>query len=107
MRERERERVPIRVLRQVLLINFHLLSPLRIGVALRRAASPSIAAYRCQVQRINQTNWERTGDDDDDDGDDDEWGMSWVLKYLKDTHDSKQLQCAARIIIYMCVRVCV
>lgn len=57
------------------------------------------------MQRINQTNWERTGDDDDDDGDDDEWGMSWVLKYLKDTHDSKQLQCAARIIIYMCVRV--
>lgn len=63
-------------------------------------ASRPIAAYRCQVQRINQTNWERTADDDD------EWGMrttNWakLSEYLKDTHDCKQLQCAARIIIYM------
>lgn len=73
-------------------------------------AMRSIAAYRCQVQRINQTNWERTADDD-------EWGMrttNWakLSEYLKDTHDCKQLQCAARIIIYMrcdweCAIVCV
>lgn len=102
--------IPVRVLAQVLLINFHLLSPLWSRVASRRIASPPLAAYRCQVQRINQTNWERTDDDDD------EWGLratncaSERCEYPKDTHDSKQLQCAARIIIYMrcdCECVCV
>lgn len=95
---------------EVLLINFHLLSPLWSGLSLSSHCCLSLSSAanqsnqlraHCRAHMMMRDEWGR-GDEND------------KLEYLKDTHDWKQLQCAARIIIYTrrdcecaCVSVCV